>query len=498
MADTSLHAGSPRLYRNAARAGWAEFLGRHSQALVLLALAAIVAVLLVAPMTTIHSHLLNNYSEGWNAYLAKLAAAGSALYPDRLALTTNNYPPLSFYIVGHLGAWLGDDIFAGRLVALLSVLAVTANVFLVLRLLRASRISAGFGALLFLAYTLSVYFAHIIIDDPIWLAEALASTGLVIFLKSRGGKHAISGALLALVAIVAGLLVKHSVLALPVALFLWCLCYDRKAFVAWLVGGTVLTAAVIAAFDAIYGANFFIDVLMHQRVYSIRHLVMNIQILVVPYLPLMMGAVALWLLDGRHPMVRLIALYVIFAAFIGIFFLGGVGVVDGVLFDLTIALAIGCGLLIDRLQQAYGRRKPAWAAAAMLMAASPVMAALPLSLFQMNDAMSQAAAKNAAVNADVAFIAGTNGPAACQTLALCYWAGKPETLDFYNTNQKIAKGLLGEEAIATLIEKRYFAVVELDTAPPPEQSLPEAAIESLHALYRVAHTDGGLRFYVPK
>ena len=44
-----------------------------------------------------------NYSEGWHAYRADAALAGGVLYPAPDALTSNNYPPLSFYVVGALG-----------------------------------------------------------------------------------------------------------------------------------------------------------------------------------------------------------------------------------------------------------------------------------------------------------------------------------------------------------------------------------------------------------
>jgi hypothetical protein len=216
-----------------------------------------------------------------------------------------------------------------------------------------------------------------------------------------------------------------------------------------------------------------------------------------PYLPLAFGAIALWLRDGRHRMVRLITLYAGLAAGLGLFFLGGVGVVDSVLCDLSIALALSCGLLVDRLCRERGTWKPAWIVVAMLLLASPVVVALPLDLFRMNDSIGQATRASAAVNDDVAFIAGTPGPAACQTLAFCYWAGKPATLDFFNTNQKIAKGLLSEEKITDLIESRYFGLVELDANPTPEQMLPTAAMTKVHTLYHLARADGNSLFYIP-
>jgi len=41
-----------------------------------------------------------NFNEPWNAYFADEAIRGEKLYPSRDQFITNNYPPLSFYVVG--------------------------------------------------------------------------------------------------------------------------------------------------------------------------------------------------------------------------------------------------------------------------------------------------------------------------------------------------------------------------------------------------------------
>ena len=46
--------------------------------------------------------------------------AGGPLYFPPDALLTNNYPPLSFYLVAPLAGLIGDAVFAGRLMAWLA------------------------------------------------------------------------------------------------------------------------------------------------------------------------------------------------------------------------------------------------------------------------------------------------------------------------------------------------------------------------------------------
>jgi len=53
--------------------------------------------------------------------------AGVICTPAANSLITNNYPPLSFYVVGVVGLMSGDNIFAGRLIALISMLVVAAK-----------------------------------------------------------------------------------------------------------------------------------------------------------------------------------------------------------------------------------------------------------------------------------------------------------------------------------------------------------------------------------
>src|SRR5262249_18154478 len=74
-------------------------------------------------------------NEGWNAYFADAAMGKMPLYPSADQLITNNYPPLSYYIVGLAGRLVGDPVLAGRLLSLVGVVVIaTAIAFSVRRL----------------------------------------------------------------------------------------------------------------------------------------------------------------------------------------------------------------------------------------------------------------------------------------------------------------------------------------------------------------------------
>jgi len=63
--------------------------------------------------------------------------------------------------------------------------------------------------------------------------------------------------------------------------------------------------------------------------------------------------------------------------------------------------------------------------------------------------------------ADVALLRSQSGPVACETLALCYWAGRAFEIDFFGTQQKmLAKGEF-PESFLRYVEQTEFAAIQL-------------------------------------
>ncbi len=57
-------------------------------------------VTFIAPLSMLFRTIPRNYNEGWNAFWAQATTHGQALYASAESLVSNNYPPLSFFIVG--------------------------------------------------------------------------------------------------------------------------------------------------------------------------------------------------------------------------------------------------------------------------------------------------------------------------------------------------------------------------------------------------------------
>src|SRR5437867_2850335 len=83
------------------------------------------------------------------------------LYPSTDQLITNNYPPLSFYIVGLVGRFIGDPMLAGRLLSLVAVVAIATAIALSVRRLGGSGVAGKISAAFFVATMSRFFFQHL-------------------------------------------------------------------------------------------------------------------------------------------------------------------------------------------------------------------------------------------------------------------------------------------------------------------------------------------------
>src|ERR1051325_290758 len=91
------------------------------QTILIWSIALLAALFLVWPVWRAFFPMEIWGNEGWNAYHADAAMRGAAqLYPPSDGLVANNYPPLSYYVMGWLGRAFGDPLYAGRAVSIRS------------------------------------------------------------------------------------------------------------------------------------------------------------------------------------------------------------------------------------------------------------------------------------------------------------------------------------------------------------------------------------------
>ena len=413
---------------------------------LLLGGAVLIALLLLEPLLRLPLHVPLNYNEGWNAYFDSRAAGldAGALYPSD-GLVFNNYPPLSFYLVGALGRTVvGDMIVAGRIVATASLLASAALVGLCVRRLGGTTGASLAASGLLLLFAATFFREYVAMDDPQWLAHALMLGGLAVLLRHQAEGRFPAGRLVAAALLVAaGGFVKHSLVGLPLAATLWLALVRPRAAATWLAAALGWVAAGLLATALLHGPEAFASVLGHRRVFQATRLVRALGALA-PFLPMLGVAVLAWRRRRRpvDPPMLFAALFVAISLATGIVQRLGEGVNFNAHFEALAALCLATGLAMSRAGAAgpATRARTPGPAALAVLAALPALALAPWTLARSWDQAAGSLARARSWEPMVARIRAAPGLAGCEMPSLCFWAGKPFAVDQFNLKQSVATG----------------------------------------------------------
>ena len=456
---------------------------------VLAALAAIAVIGTLRAALIIPETVPFDPNEGWNAYHALAAMAGHGLYPPPGSLMVNNYPPLSFYIVGALGQWLGDMILAGRIISLAALCAVCAGIAGLARRMGCELGAALLGAFLF-ADVLLLTSDYVAMDDPQLLGHAFDLAGLFLLLwEPRKISALIAGALLLTIA---GF-IKHNLIVAPLVMAIWLLRQDRRAASVFILSGIICAVIGLFLFHLVYGVSLA-GQLASARIYDVGNLEAALRAwLPWGFAPLL---ITIWLQarHGRNRHVLFCVLYALIGFLIGCIFSGGDGVDANAMFDADIGLALCCALALQHFVT-----PPVKAVIASLCALSLVNG---LWLAASADALRPGywlhpmADETAQAKSDIAFLRAHPGPAFCETPSLCYWAGKPGLVDVFNVGEQIATGARSDGPFAAALAHGDFAIIEFDSLRP--FALSPGIEKALLARYRIARSDDDGVFLAPR
>jgi hypothetical protein len=486
------------------KAPFAEIPGSawFSPGLTMICLAALAS--LVEPLSLLFRQVSRTYNEGWNAFWADAATHHGALYASADSLVANNYPPVSFYVVGLIGRLIGDNVIAGRMVSLASFVVLIAVAYLFLRAIGSSRRIAFTGAaLLFAAFALYAE-KYVAMNDPQLLAHALMLSALVVLWRFDFSPPAvIVGAVLMLVA---GF-TKHLLIPLPMAVTLWIAIYRRDRLAAWLA---CLAVGVPLGFWLISSSYpSFVDELLSARVYSLRRSMWSALQTVFRFAPLLApGAVPVisWMRARRRydlpPHVTLMLTYLALSLIVGAIGAGGEGVTRNAYFDLLIGsallAALGIGWMLEHASEkrVFGlSAAPAAITVLGVYVTVHMLTTLPGTLRTLRevDGLEQD------TRATVELIERLGqGRAACETLALCYWARTSFTMDFFNYGQKLATGALPVESCEAALQRGDFPVLQLEADHVPLGKRLGPCMPAIHQYYTEAFRSRAGLLLVPK
>ncbi|HEY1876470.1 MAG TPA: hypothetical protein VGG66_03335 [Rhizomicrobium sp.] len=441
---------------------FADLVWDASAALALVALALLVRNILAIP-----AHVPLDPNEGWNAAHALAAMAGHGLYPPPDALMVNNYPPLSFYLIGAIAGHGPDAVIAGRWISLAAYLATVAGIAAVLRRMDCHARAIVPGAMFFAALLL-VTSDYVGMDDPQLLGHAIQMGAMLLLLRER---IFVSALLFAL-----ALFIKHNLLAMPLAAGLWLMAQDRHTgtvFFLWLL---VFALSGLVLFQFEFGTSL-IGQLASPRLYSLNNLGTAAAHLWWAVLP---GLAMTGFWPDRHSMFCWI--YASMALILGLVFGAGDGVDANALFDLGIALSLALGLVVAR------GRWPILAAAS----AVPLLICLAVTFRDNNFFFTRDFARSSA--RDIAFLESRPGPALCDQLSLCLWAGKGADIDVFNVGEAIKAKDRDPVPLTGMIAHHHFGsmqLIDLDGLGPDVR-------RAIEKNYRIDHSDDNGAFLVPR
>lgn len=390
-------------------------------------------------------------NEGWNAYYADAALGRTPLYPSADKLITNNYTPLSFYIVGGAGRLLGDPVLAGRLISLCAVLAIGFAIALMVQELGGSRLAAAIGGAFFIATITRFCGGYVGMNDPQLLAQAVMAFGFAWFLKAVNADRGFYGPILLM--LLAGF-IKHNIIAMPLTAFVWLAVHRPRT--ALKCAGVALAGAVLgfALCYAAYGSDFFAN-LRSAREYSWRVSIQSIPRLRCVDVAVGASLIFAWV-QRRKPQGQIVGLLVVIGFLAYVLQKTGAGVDDNAMFDLLIGAAMGVGLAISYMSLVPRGRffSPEVVQCLLLLAIcyrlvpSRRLASLPsVRLFFDRSMKTEIAIREKAMADSVARVRATPGDV-MSSMLVCYRAGKPFVVDNFNLHQRIATGAVPPDVLS--------------------------------------------------
>jgi hypothetical protein len=202
-------------------------------------------------------------------------------------------------------------------------------------------------------------------------------------------------------------------------------------------------------------------------------------------------AAALVVLVRRFPRDRDVvfcACYGGVASAAGLIFLGGDGVDWNVMFESNWAWCLTAAVALNRL------RRSALAVAFALLPLVAAALAIHRAPADPGSSLASRMGRAPAFGADIAFVASRPGPALCEDLALCFWAGKPAEVDVVNLSQHLKRGTRSPDDLIRLIDARHFGVVQVNAG---RSLLDRGTRDALQRSYVLARQSEAGMLFVP-
>jgi hypothetical protein len=323
------------------------------------------------------------------------------------------------------------------------------------------RTDAVFGAGCAAGFCYLVAPAWIIADDPQSLGEAVMLGALVSYIARPPDRlNLLRTAFL----VVLGGFIKHNLVAIPIAIALDLAVRSPRRVPFWLVSCAGFTTGFFGLTQIVAGGGF-IDHLMSPRLYAWYgaryHLMKYLRLFKFPLAAIALRA-SLFLAADRMILAAWGVISIISATILA----GFEGTSYNMFQDAAVFLGVAAGVMMSELRKSEFRGRLVRVLASVLpfLAAQPVLARVPniaAQAYHGRALLDSDRRRQETFLADAQFLARRQGPAICESLLLCYVAGKPFILDPFNSRQYILSGRLDQGELIRRIAAHEFAVIQL-------------------------------------
>ena len=485
---------------------------------ILAGLVLVYAIILSAgDLLSIGFFFEKNYNEGWNVYNAQRLIDHEVIY-DTNYWRVNNYPILSFVAVAGVNTIVHDLLLSGRIISLVSFLAIGVLAGAAVRRFDGDPVDAVFGAGCALGFCYLVAPAWVAADDPQTLGEALMIAGLVSYISAPSSRLVLLRTALLLTL---GGFVKHNLVAIPLAITIDLAIRSPRRLPFWAVCCAGLGVGCLGV-TYLVGGGAFVDHLLSPRIFAWHaaryHLMKYLRLGEIPLALVLLFARAIFS-RKRH----VLAAYGVITIVASAIFSGFEGTSYNMFQDAAVFLAIAAGVALHELRKhmtigafAYERAGRIALAVVPLLLAEPILARSPQAfarIYHAGDLLAIDRQAERSFSAEAEYVSDRHGPAICESLLLCYRAGQPFTLDAFNSRQFMLAGRLDQNDLVRRVAAKEFAVVQLraDICDDPGTDFchilhhqrkfsrfTDDVLYAIHRYYRIGWRSQDGTFYIPK
>jgi hypothetical protein len=441
------------------------------------------------------------YNEGWTLYNTLKVVHHVPLYAAKYSWTAVDYPALSFYVYAYLSRFIHNYLLMGRLLSIISLAISCVLIGWIVRKLTGNLAPAFFAGF----FCLGLFCAHatkyVGMYDPQMFAQVFFLSGLLLYISTSPTLGAILA--IALLFIVGGN-IKHTLIQFPIAVFIdLCFVSVRRAAQFVLVSAVLLVASIVLSIKLC--GPFFIANLTYPRTYSLLHGILDF---LYNFGPIMLPFVIafIWVIRNRgDDRTRLIRIFFLVSLIVGVGFGGGTGISINVNFANFFAISIVLGLIlydVGRTPSPFPNHRNLWKRGYPIVLSASLILALFLSrYFNVWNRLQLMPVEQRQFDMETSFIEARRGPALCESILRCYFAGKDYVYDPFNSTRLVLFHKLDASELVQNIAAHEYGAIQLHgpvgSLERPNELFPDAVLDAVSHYYVLGFDDPECAIYVP-